>query len=47
VSLLVGDSIQQVTYSLTRKGVGEVSVDRAAVEALASSLAQRWIAYAG
>jgi hypothetical protein len=47
VSLLVGDSIQQVTYSLTRKGVGEVTVDRAAVEALASSLAQRWIAYAG
>lgn len=43
VYLLAGDSIQEVTYGLTRKGVGEVAIDQAAVDSMAQALADRWV----
>ena len=45
--LLVGDTVQQVTYGVTRKGVRDVTVDTAAVDALGRALAARWVAYPG
>jgi hypothetical protein len=47
VYLLVDDSIQQFQYSLARNGIGEVTIDTAAVDSLAKSLADRWSSYTG
>lgn len=43
VYVLAGDSIQQVTYGLTQKGVGAVAIDTGAVETMAQDLAERWV----
>ncbi len=45
--LLVGDTVQQVTYGVTQKGIRDVPVDTAAVEELGRALAARWLAYTG
>ena len=45
--LLVGDTIQQVTYGVTQKGIRDVPVDTAAVDELGRTLAGRWLAYTG
>jgi len=47
VYLLAGDSIQQVTYGITQKGISEVTVDTGAVETMAEMLADRWMSTAG
>lgn len=47
VYLLVGDSIQEVSYLMTVKGLKQVSIDGGAVDSLAQTLANRWLAYAG
>jgi hypothetical protein len=47
VYLLAGDSIQQVMYGITEKGITDVTVDRAAVDAMAKSLADRWVSFTG
>jgi len=45
--LLVGDTIQQVTYGVTQKGIRDVPVDTAAVDELGRALSARWLAYTG
>lgn len=42
IHLLVGSSIQTLTYGTTRDGVGNVPLDQVAVNNLAEDLAQRW-----
>lgn len=42
--LLVGDSIQEFTYGLTVKGLQQITIDRAAVDAMAQTVANRWLA---
>lgn len=47
VYLLAGDSIQEVTYGVTRRGITNVTVDQSAVDSLARILADRWVGYPG
>lgn len=47
VYLLAGDSIQEVTYGITQKGVGEVAIDQGAVGSMAGVLADRWVSSTG
>lgn len=42
ITLLVGNSIQSLTYGKVRDGVGNVKLDQLAVNVLAEQLAQRW-----
>ena len=47
VSLLVGNTIQQVSYYESREKLGQIPLDQAAVNQLASTLADRWVAAQG
>lgn len=42
IHLLVGSTIQTLTYGTTRDGIGNIPLDQAAVNTLAEDLAQRW-----
>lgn len=42
IHLLVGDSIQMLTYSAGKRSVGNMPLDQKAVNVLAESLAMRW-----